>query len=181
MTQLNPEFGAPINDRGAAAALLGLTVSDLHPDLPVQKVSCGVPYTMIALRDRAAVDRAAVNAADFRRFNAAAGLDAGDALFLFSVSNGADETVYSRMLAPQFGVAEDPATGSASGPLGCYLVRHGVVDGEAARRIISTQGVAMKRPSRIHIAIEGTASAITSVKVGGRAVLVGRGELLGIT
>ena len=178
MTQLNPEFGPPIASRDAAAALLGLAVGDLHPDLPVQKVSCGVPYMLIPLRDREAVDRASVNAADFRRFNAAAGLDADDAVFLFSVSGEADETVYSRMLAPQFGVAEDPATGSASGPLGCYLVRHGVVSGDAARRIVSVQGVAMKRPSRIHIAIEGTPSAITSVKVGGTAVLVGRGELL---
>ena len=89
-----------------------------------------------------------------------------------------DPIIYSRMFAPQAGVAEDPATGSAGGPLGSYLVRHKVVFGAAAQQIVSLQGVAMKRPSRIHIAIEGDADTIRSVKVGGEAVLVARGELL---
>jgi trans-2,3-dihydro-3-hydroxyanthranilate isomerase len=178
MTQRNPEFGPAVVDRAAVAALLGVDRDDLHPDLPAQKISCGVPYMLVPLRDRAAVDRVSVNASEFKTFNAASGLAPEAALFVFSISGQPDETVYSRMLAPQFGVAEDPATGSASGPLGCYLVRHGVVSGGAARHIISAQGVAMQRPSRIYIAIEGTASAITNVKVGGTAVLVGRGELL---
>jgi trans-2,3-dihydro-3-hydroxyanthranilate isomerase len=91
---------------------------------------------------------------------------------------GSAETVYSRMFAPGFGIVEDPATGSASGPLGCYLVHHGVVSGRAARQMVSLQGVAMGRPSRIHISIDGDRDAITRVKVGGEAVLVGRGEML---
>jgi PhzF family phenazine biosynthesis protein len=86
--------------------------------------------------------------------------------------------VYSRMFAPQFGIAEDPATGVASGPLGCYLLRHRIITPEAARRIISLQGVAMGRPSRIEISIDGTAEQTTRVKVGGEAVLVAKGELL---
>lgn len=91
---------------------------------------------------------------------------------------GSAETVYSRMFAPGAGISEDPATGGASGPLGCYLVRYGLVAGAAAQRIVSAQGVFMGRPSRIHISISGTADAITQVKVGGEAVLVARGELL---
>jgi trans-2,3-dihydro-3-hydroxyanthranilate isomerase len=87
------------------------------------------------------------------------------------------ETVYSRMLAPGFGISEDPATGGASGPLGCYLVHHELVDSDAAQRILSVQGVAMGRPSRIHIAIDGRDGGITRVRVGGRAVLVGSGKL----
>jgi len=101
-------------------------------------------------------------------------------VFLFTTdTSGAasDETVYSRMLAPAFGVGEDPATGGASGPLGCYLLRHGMVREETARQMISLQGVAMGRPSRIHISIGSTDGAITSVRVGGQSVLVGRGEL----
>jgi trans-2,3-dihydro-3-hydroxyanthranilate isomerase len=82
------------------------------------------------------------------------------------------------MLAPGFGIAEDPATGGASGPLGCYLLQHGMVTEAQARRMISLQGVAMKRPSRIHISIDSEAGRITRVRVGGEAVLVGRGELL---
>jgi trans-2,3-dihydro-3-hydroxyanthranilate isomerase len=87
-------------------------------------------------------------------------------------------SVYSRMFAPDFGITEDPATGGASGPLGCYLVRHGVIGSGTPARVQSLQGVAMGRASRIHIAITGSADAITEVKVGGEAVLVGRGELL---
>ena len=89
----------------------------------------------------------------------------------------APETVYSRMLAPGYGIAEDPATGGASGPLGCYLVQHLVVSPEAARSMLSLQGVAMGRPSRIYMSIEGRPGAFTRVRVGGRSVLVGRGEL----
>jgi trans-2,3-dihydro-3-hydroxyanthranilate isomerase len=81
------------------------------------------------------------------------------------------------MLAPGFGITEDPATGSASGPLGCYLVRYGVVTPDRARALVSLQGAAMGRPSRIHISIETRDAAITGVRVGGEAVLVGRGEL----
>jgi trans-2,3-dihydro-3-hydroxyanthranilate isomerase len=82
------------------------------------------------------------------------------------------------MFAPGFGVVEDPAAGGASGPLGCYLVRHGIVSGASAERIVSAQGVAMGRASRIHVSIGGTAEAIARVRVGGEAVLVARGELL---
>jgi trans-2,3-dihydro-3-hydroxyanthranilate isomerase len=82
------------------------------------------------------------------------------------------------MFAPEFGIVEDPATGSASGPLGCYLVRHRLVTGDAARRIVSLQGVAMGRPSRLQIAIEERGGEIVVVKVGGTAVLVGRGDII---
>ncbi len=100
-------------------------------------------------------------------------------MFLFALlPPGAPETVHSRMFAPDFGIVEDPATGIASGPLGCYLVKHGLIGGEAAQRIVSHQGVAMGRPSRIHIAIDGDSTAIAQVRVGGQAVLVARGELL---
>ena len=179
MTQLNPAFDPPLDDRVGAAAALGVTLHDLVPHLPVQQVSCGVPYVLIALRDRMAVDSAEVDVGAFRTFVAANGLEADACLFVFAVSPaGSPEIAYSRMFAPGFGIVEDPATGSASGPLGCYLVRHGLVSGEAARRMVGLQGVAMGRPSRIHISIEERGGEIVRVRVGGEAVLVARGELL---
>ena len=72
---------------------------------------------------------------------------------------------------------EDPATGSASGPLGCYLVRHGLVAASAAGTITSAQGVKMGRPSRIHIRLAVSGADITKVQVGGTSVLVGDGRL----
>jgi trans-2,3-dihydro-3-hydroxyanthranilate isomerase len=177
MTQRRPVFGEPSEDRRAVAAALGLTLDDLVPGLPIQEVSCGVPFLFVPLRDRATVDRAVSDAASLRRLSVFRDPSAG--VFLFAVASaGSPETAYSRMFAPEFGIVEDPATGVASGPLGCYLVRHGMVDEAGAQRMISLQGVAMGRASRIHIAIEGTADAIEQVKVGGEAVLVARGELL---
>jgi trans-2,3-dihydro-3-hydroxyanthranilate isomerase len=167
MTQSNPRFGPVVPQRSDVTAALSLTTEDLVGDLPVQEVSCGLPYLLVPLRDRETVDRAQF----------VAGLDTP--IFLFAISDAEPAPqIYSRMFAPGFGVLEDPATGSASGPLGCYLVEHGIVTGAAAQRIVSLQGVAMGRASRIHIAITGEPGAISSVKVGGQAVLVGRGELL---
>lgn len=177
MTQRPPVFGPVLDDRAAAAQALGLNAEDLAPDLPVQEVSCGVPFLFVPLRDKAAVDRAASEASALRRLTAH--MPEQPPVFLFAMlPDGDTATVHSRMFAPDFGIVEDPATGIASGPLGCYLVQHGLVRGEAARQIVSHQGVVMGRPSRIHIAIEGRPDAITGVKVGGQAVLVARGELL---
>jgi predicted PhzF superfamily epimerase YddE/YHI9 len=97
---------------------------------------------------------------------------------IFSAEQGDDRaTVYSRMFAPALGVAEDPATGSASGPLGCYLVRHNLVSPERAGAMLSLQGVRMGRPSHVHISIQVENGDITLVRVGGESVLAGEGTL----
>ena len=88
--------------------------------------------------------------------------------------------VYSRMFAPDLGVAEDPATGGASGPLGCYLVAHDLVPASGWRDMVSLQGVKMGRQSRIHMRITASSpTEITRVQVGGQAVRVGSGRLEG--
>jgi trans-2,3-dihydro-3-hydroxyanthranilate isomerase len=176
MTQLNPTFGRAIDARGAVAAAIGLAEADLLPNLPVQEVTCGVPFLMVPIRSPETVDRAVSDASAFRRFTESTGIDLP--VFFFAMSDaGSAETVHSRMFAPGFGIVEDPATGSASGPLGCYLLHHGLLAADAATRIVSLQGAAMGRPSRIHIDITSRGAEITRVKVGGRAVLVARGEL----
>jgi len=177
MTQPNPTFGPAIDARREVAAAIGLTEADLLADRPIREISCGVPFLIVPIRSREAVDRAISDASAFRRFTASTGLELP--IFLFAMTDAAaPETVHSRMFAPEFGIVEDPATGAASGPLGCYLLRHGLLGADAATRIISLQGAAMGRPSRIHIAISSHGDEITQVRVGGRAVLVARGELL---
>jgi trans-2,3-dihydro-3-hydroxyanthranilate isomerase len=176
MTQGRPQFGGPVDGRSLVAATLGLSLADLVAELPVQVVSCGVPFLVVPLRDRDTVDRAVSDAAAFRRL--AANLGQELAIFLFAMlPPGSDATVYSRMFAPDLGIIEDPATGAATGPLGCYLVEHGLVGGASQASMSSLQGVAMGRRSQLHIAIEGAPGAIAAVRVGGQAVLVGRGEL----
>ena len=140
-------------------------------------VSCGVAFLFIPLATRRAVDNAASNFEAIDTFFRAARVDASG-VFLFSHERGGDKaTVYSRMFAPGVGIAEDPATGSASGPLGCYLVRHKVVAPAKAGAILNLQGVKMGRPSHVHVSIGVEKGGITSVRVGGEAVLAGEGTL----
>jgi trans-2,3-dihydro-3-hydroxyanthranilate isomerase len=178
MTQGLPIFGGVITDREALTAGIGVSVRDLVQGLPIQSVSCGVPFLFVPLATRAAVDAVAIDRKALARCAHAAGLADLPVFFFTPDRTGAGtETVYSRMLAPGFGIAEDPATGAASGPLGSYLLHHKLVSRETARSMLSLQGVAMGRPSRIHISIDSDEDRITRVRVGGVSVLVGRGEL----
>lgn len=179
MSQLLPTNLGTSADPALAAAALGLQAAAIAgTGLPVQVISCGVPFMLVPLTTRRAVDSASLDAGALAKLYASAG--AGEVgLFLFSKEPGADKaTVYSRMFAPNLGVAEDPATGSASGPLGCYLVKHRLVAPEKATAITSLQGVKMGRPSLIHISIAAEADGtVTGVRVGGEAVLAGEGTL----
>ncbi len=171
MEQLRPTFGDVVDPTNIVATILNLEAHDIADSSPVQTVSCGVPFLFVPLRTRTAVDRAVVDEAALKRWVA-------QEIFIFSTEPGGDgATVYSRMFAPGLGVSEDPATGSASGPLGCYLVRYGLVPPERAQQIVSMQGVKMGRPSRIQIAIGLRDGEITDVRVGGTAVVAGEGVL----
>ena len=179
MTQLNPTFGRIVTDIEVVAAALGVKSDDIASELPIQEITCGAPFLFVPMMSREAVDRAAGEAGPLRRMGERIGMNLP--VFLFTTAPGSPEaTVYSRMFAPHFdiGVPEDPATGGASGPLGCYLVHYGLVSGEAAQKMISAQGYAMGRPSLIHIRISGSRERITKVEIGGEAVLVARGTLV---
>ncbi|HUQ41672.1 MAG TPA: PhzF family phenazine biosynthesis protein [Candidatus Limnocylindrales bacterium] len=159
MEQPLPTFtpGPPARE---IAALVSLEERDIDPALPIETGSSGNEFTFVAIRGADAVRRAAPR-----------GL--ADAIFLFSKETVApDSTVHGRMFAGWQGVAEDPATGSACGPLGAYLVRHRVSDG---KRIVVEQGYEMGRPSLLYVRVDGTSDRITAVHVGGRAVITGGG------
>jgi trans-2,3-dihydro-3-hydroxyanthranilate isomerase len=174
MTQRPPQFGPALDARDRVASVLGIEPAAILDGAPVQEVSCGLPFLYVPLASRAAVDDCVLDP----RASAALLKDAGLAsrgVFVFSVEPGDDEaTAYSRMLGAD---REDAATGSASGPLGCYLVRHRLVPAALAGRMVSRQGVKMERPSRLHIKVAGTPDDITEVKVGGASVLVGDGRI----
>lgn len=179
MDQRPPESRRPVASTTDIARAVGLDPAAIERTrVPVEEISCGVPFIVVPVDTRAAVDAAEPDIATLRRLTSAFG---GDhvGVFFFSLESGNDDvTAYSRMFAPGLGVGEDPATGSASGPLGCYLVAHALVPQTHARNIVSLQGVAMGRPSRIHIAIDrDNAGTITRVQVGGKAVVVGEGTL----
>ncbi len=179
MDQLLPDVRPPATSADEITRAAGVDRQAFaETRLPIEEISCGVPFIYLPLASRAAVDTAEPDAAAMRKLRSSfEGNHVG--VFVFTVDGANDDvTVYSRMFASGVGIAEDPATGSASGPLGCYLVTHGLVPRDRANRIVSLQGVAMRRPSRIHIAIGTTADgAVARVQVGGQAVPVGEGNL----
>ena len=178
MTQARPTFGETMTDPARTAAALSLSPAAVAgTGLPVQVVSCGVPFLFVPLTTRSAVDNAVVNPGLLGELLRATKSGA-HGVFVFSAQPGdARATVYSRMFAPELGVTEDPATGIASGPLGCYLVRHKIVQPERADAMISLQGVKMGRPSHVHISIGVAKGEISGVRVGGEAVLAGEATL----
>lgn len=178
MTQAVPEFGDLPADIPALAAALGVAASDiLGAKLPPQMVSSGVAFLFVPLVSRRAVDSAVVDRTALRHFYQGARMTELP-VFVFSRERGSDDaTVYSRMFAPGFGIPEDPATGGACGPLGGYLVRYRAVEPEQATRMVSLQGVRMRRPSRVHIAVRSSDGVIQHVRVGGESVLVGEGTI----
>ena len=175
MQQPLPHFGPTFDDGDLMATLLSLTPEQLHPDLPVQMVSCGVPFWLVPLANKAAVAAARLRLDLWEQHIEAS---AAPQIFIFSLeTDDPQHTVLSRMFAPSMGIAEDPATGAASGPLGSYLVHYGAVQQVGRALIVSEQGVEMGRPSLIQIEVDHAAGVIRAVRVGGHSVYVGHGTL----
>ena len=143
------------------APLLALKLSDIDPSLPIEIGNSGNAFTLVPVHDMNLVNRASPR-----------GLT--DPTFIFTRETVSPEsTVYGRMYGGGLqGLSEDPATGSAVGPLAAYLFRHGLTDG---KRVVVEQGYAMGRPSLLYARVSGTREHITRVYVGGRAVVVGGG------
>jgi trans-2,3-dihydro-3-hydroxyanthranilate isomerase len=178
MSQAAPVFGEALSDRAGIAAALGLPESALAASLPVAVGSTGVPYLLVPLRYWAAIYPASLNAAAYEQFKRPYSIAGDVCVYLFTTEPASDgATAYARMFGPAIGIGEDPATGSACGPLGGYLVRHGIVSTNVAASMRCLQGVKMGRPSSIHIAVDLEAGQISRVRVGGQAVVAGEGIL----
>ncbi len=173
MTQPLPKFGQTVTDARVLAELLSINAEDIAPEYPAQVVSCGVPYLYVPLKSLAAVKKVRLRPEVLEKQLSHIGTES---VFLFSLeTEQAGNTVHGRMFAPAFGIPEDPATGSACGPLGCYLVHHNLVPAQTVSNIICEQGFEMGRPSILYITIGQENGSITVVKVGGKSVLVGEG------
>src|SRR5437867_1218907 len=175
MTHPPVKFGSVIEERSDVAAALGLTSEQLTPDAPIQVVETGLPFVFVALRNREAVDAAVSSGEALTAVFDAHGLPP---VFLFAVTGS--NRLYSRMFAPHTSVriGEDPATGSASGPLGAFSVRYGLTPRATEVSIVSEQGTKMGRQSFVHIKLAYAAGdKPTRVEVGGSVVPVMTAEL----
>jgi trans-2,3-dihydro-3-hydroxyanthranilate isomerase len=163
-------FETQFEDQAGIAAALGLDSDDVLPAAPVQVVTAGTPFLFVALRDEAAVDRAALDARALRRI-------IGDAecngVYFFAARQGG---VYSRMFAPEHGIVEDPATGSATGPLAAYVLDYGILAAADPLELVAEQGTHMGRRSILRIRVTGSGAA-RRIEVGGSAVGLIEGTL----
>jgi trans-2,3-dihydro-3-hydroxyanthranilate isomerase len=173
MTQLKPTFGKTVTDGAALAAALGVDAVDGRA--PAQEVNCGSNFFIVPLQTRKAVDAAVLDRAKVDAVFAAAGIQRRG-IYVFSVEGASDGvTAYSRML-PAGGI-EDPATGSAVGPAGCFAAKYGFVPAARIGSMTFLQGVLARRPSRLHVKVAMTANEVTGVQVGGASVVVGEGTM----
>jgi trans-2,3-dihydro-3-hydroxyanthranilate isomerase len=134
-------------------------------ELPVEVYDNGIQHVYVALGSE---DEVAALRPDLSRL---AELPAVIGVNCFAGSGSKWKT---RMFAPGGGVAEDPATGSAAGPLALHLVRHGRI--AFGDEIEITQGVEIQRPSTLYARVDGSAENLERIEVGGSAVIVARGE-----
>ena len=157
-------------DRLRCAQALGVAAHDLL-DITPQWLSAGNPTIFIALTDKRAVDDAWL---DSHGVSIIKGADAAPiCVFVFTpVPEGA----YARMFAPEYGVPEDPATGSSTGPLAAFMVRHRLVSGTAGTRFVSEQGTKMGRRSILYVELHGDRGA-DGIDVGGYVTPVAEGTL----
>lgn len=169
MQQLPPEFGSVFAGRELAAAAAGLELAGLAPDLPVQPVGTGLTSLMIPVRDEQTLRVAERDGRACAKLAAAAG---ADTLYFFAVRGVGD--VMARMFDPGLGIGEDPATGSAAGPLGAYLAEHDLAGAARGEHIVIAQGEMVNRPSFLHVDARREGDA-WSVRVGGGVRIVGQG------
>ncbi|MBN1533000.1 MAG: PhzF family phenazine biosynthesis protein [Spirochaetes bacterium] len=172
MTQLPPVFGES-RPSGEAAALLGLAPGDADDRYPAQEVSTGLPFLILPLKGLDAVRRARpVSEACGEFFRGRPELP----VFLFAPETCEPaHRLHARMFAPSLGVPEDPATGSACGCLGGYLLRHRYL-GEGTIDISIEQGYEIGRESVLHLKAMDTADGM-EIRVGGSVFPVATGTL----
>lgn len=172
MRQMPPTFGET-RTAGQVAPVLNLEPSDFDARFPIQEVSTGLPFLMVPLKNLDAVRRAHINLAALKLLIAP--LEA-KMIFLFSPETYSGEhQINARMFGDEFGVAEDPATGSANGCLAGYLAEHRYF-GTREVDVRVEQGYEIARPSVLHLRAEERGGTI-EVNVGGKVISVARGEL----
>jgi len=179
MVQALPEFGATVEDPAELGQALGGGNDTVLGDPKPQVVSTALPQLMIPLRSREELERLPSGGTGGRLASLLKELGTDCAMCYTLETEDSAALAHCRMFAPGLGVPEDPATGSAAGALGSYLVWHNIVrPHDGVGTLVVEQGIEMGRPSEIHVEISvGNGGEITEVRVGGEAVTVIEGEL----
>jgi trans-2,3-dihydro-3-hydroxyanthranilate isomerase len=165
-----PRFDRQFDDIAALADALGLAPADVATERgPCQVVYTGVPHLLVPIRDREAVDRIQPKSQALHRLLSSA---EGEGCYVFSMDPRQPRaSAYTRFFNPTVGIWEDPATATAAGPLGAYLLAHRLV--KSGQAIVVEQGTSMGRTSLIQVEVQSSA-----VRILGRGVVVASGQLL---
>ncbi len=176
MTQPRAELGQPLRVEADAARALGLARQDLDPHFPIRAAGRGFRFLLVPLATRDALARVQADAGALITLLKSA---AGEGVYLYTLdSPDPGSLVSARMLMPIRGsILEDPATGSAAGPLAAHLAACGLEGARPGRKFTVRQGVEMGRPSSLECNVIGLPEANEGVKVGGEVVVVGEGKI----
>lgn len=167
------------HDQAEIARALGLAREDLDESLPIQVITTGLSCMAVPIRSLADLRACRVNAALLAEIYTRRGATGCHAFTRETIEIGASRA-HARFFAPADNIAEDPATGSACGALGAYLIHHDALSLEpedGRYKFVIEQGDFIHRPSRINLDVKGGAQAVEEVKVGGPSVLVAKGEV----
>lgn len=179
MHQGTATFGPPLPSETVDRILdaLGVALRDLTGAGPVQVVSTGHSKVLVELRSRALVDGLQPDLAALSGLSREIG---SNGYFVFTRRTEHDHLLtWARMFAPAIGIAEDPVTGNGHGPLGAYLVRHGIVPAVGGRlRFTGRQGAAMGRPGDVEVTVEVGPHDQLRVSIRGTAATAFRGQLV---
>jgi len=159
-----------IFDRSLCAQALGIETDDLL-DVDPQLLNAGNPTLFVGLKNEAAVDRAWLDSQGMKILT-----DREGEQFCVFVFSQTSEGAYSRMFAPEYGVPEDPATGSSTGPLAAFMIKHGLLTGASNTRFISEQGTKMGRRSLLHVRFAGNKQG-EGIYVGGHVTAIAEGRM----
>jgi trans-2,3-dihydro-3-hydroxyanthranilate isomerase len=178
MTQDEARHGGVFEDRGKLAQALGLELADIHPELPAQVYSTGLPDLLIPVASLEAIQRISLDVGLFNEIVRSMSVTGAEVFTLEPIDKA--HHVHVRNFSPLLGVYEDPATGSVAGALGAYLLGKGVLPYEveaSTTHIVIEQGYEMGRPALIEVEVDINQGAVTQVRVGGQVVIVIHGEL----
>ncbi|HYJ87398.1 MAG TPA: PhzF family phenazine biosynthesis protein [Pyrinomonadaceae bacterium] len=182
MTQGKFEVLGEIDDwqeEAEIARALGRAREDLDENLPIQIISTGLSCLAVPIRSLSDLSHCHVNSSLLAEIYVRLGA-MGCLAFARETIEMGESRAHARFFAPADNIPEDPATGSACGALGAYLVHHGASGSEpeeGKHKFVIEQGDFINRPSRIHLEVSGEPGSVEQVRVGGQSVVVARGEV----
>jgi trans-2,3-dihydro-3-hydroxyanthranilate isomerase len=179
MTQEEARHGEVFQDKAKLAKALGLTPEDIHPDLPAQVFSTGLPGLIVPLASLSAIQRITLNVGLFNEICRSMSVTGAEVFTLGTLDKA--HHAHVRNFDPLVGILEDPATGSMAGALGAYLLANSVFPYEfdaSTTHMVIEQGYEMGRPSLIEVEVDIISGVITEVRVGGQVVIVIEGEVI---